>query len=38
MVVVNLTGIVVEYGLQRVLDSVQWEIQRGDRVGLVGVF
>jgi ATP-binding cassette subfamily F protein 3 len=36
MIVVNLNQIVHSYGTQLVLDSVSWEIQAGQKIGLVG--
>ncbi len=36
MIVVNLDGIKHTYGTQTVLDGVSWEIQAGQRIGLVG--
>jgi ATP-binding cassette subfamily F protein 3 len=36
MIVVNLNKIVHSYGTQRVLDGVTWEIQAGQKIGLVG--
>jgi ATP-binding cassette subfamily F protein 3 len=36
MIVVNLNKIVHSYGTQLVLDGVTWEIQAGQKIGLVG--
>ena len=36
MIVVNLDGIVHSYGSQTVLDGLSWEIQAGQKIGLVG--
>ncbi len=36
MIVVNLSKIVHSYGTQLVLDGVTWEIQAGQKIGLVG--
>ncbi len=36
MIIVNLDGIVHSYGTQTVLDGVAWEIQAGQKIGLVG--
>jgi ATP-binding cassette subfamily F protein 3 len=36
MIVVNLSRIVHSYGTQLVLDGVTWEIQAGQKIGLVG--
>ena len=36
MIIVNLDAIGHSYGVQRVLDSVSWEIQAGQKIGLVG--
>jgi len=36
MIVVNLDQIVHSYGSQTVLDGVSWEIQAGQKIGLVG--
>ena len=36
MIVVNLGNLVHTYGSQTVLDGVSWEIQAGQKVGLVG--
>lgn len=36
MIIVNLDGIVHSYGAHTVLDGVSWEIQAGQKIGLVG--
>jgi len=36
VIIVNLDGIVHSYGAQAVLDGVSWEIQAGQKIGLVG--
>ena len=36
MIIVNLDGIVHSYGAHTVLDGVSWEIQAGQKMGLVG--
>ncbi len=36
MIVINLDQIVHSYGSQTVLDGVSWEIQAGQKIGLVG--
>jgi ATP-binding cassette subfamily F protein 3 len=36
MIVINLDGVVHSYGAQVVLSGVDWEIQAGQRIGLVG--
>jgi ATP-binding cassette subfamily F protein 3 len=36
MIIINLDGIVHSYGTQRVLDGLGWEIQAGQKIGLVG--
>jgi len=36
MIIVNLNHIVHSYGAQIVLDGVNWEIQAGQKIGLVG--
>jgi ATP-binding cassette subfamily F protein 3 len=36
VIVVNLDGIVHSYGSQTVLDGLSWEIQAGQKIGLVG--
>lgn len=36
MIIVNLDRIVHNYGVQTVLDGVSWEIQAGQKIGLVG--
>lgn len=36
MIIVNLDNIVHAYGSQTVLDGVSWEIQAGQKIGLVG--
>ena len=36
MIVANLSQIVHRYGVQTVLDGVSWEIQAGQKIGLVG--
>jgi ATP-binding cassette subfamily F protein 3 len=36
VIVVNLDAIVHSYGTQTVLDQVSWEIQAGQKIGLVG--
>jgi ATP-binding cassette subfamily F protein 3 len=36
VIVVNLDGIVHSYGTQTVLDGLTWEIQAGQKIGLVG--
>ncbi len=36
MIIVNLDRIVHSYGAQTVLDGVSWEIQAGQKIGLVG--
>ena len=36
MIIVNLDRITHNYGVQSVLDGVSWEIQNGQKIGLVG--
>jgi ATP-binding cassette subfamily F protein 3 len=36
MIIVNLDSIVHSYGTHTVLDGVNWEIQKGQKIGLVG--
>jgi ATP-binding cassette subfamily F protein 3 len=36
MIIINLDGIVHSYGTQRVLEGLGWEIQAGQKIGLVG--
>jgi ATP-binding cassette subfamily F protein 3 len=36
MIVVNLDKVTHSYGTQRVLDDIAWEIQAGQKIGLVG--
>jgi ATP-binding cassette subfamily F protein 3 len=36
MIIVNLDGLEHKYGTQTVLDGVSWEIQAGQKIGLVG--
>ena len=36
MIIINLDGIVQSYGTQRVLEGLGWEIQAGQKIGLVG--
>ncbi|MGD8735550.1 MAG: ABC-F family ATP-binding cassette domain-containing protein [Anaerolineae bacterium] len=36
MIIINLDAIVHSYGTQRVLDGLGWEIQAGQKIGLVG--
>ncbi|MGD8624914.1 MAG: ABC-F family ATP-binding cassette domain-containing protein [Anaerolineae bacterium] len=36
MIIVNLDKIIHSYGTQTVLDGVSWEIQAGQKIGLVG--
>jgi ATP-binding cassette subfamily F protein 3 len=36
VIIVNLDGIAHSYGTQNVLDGVSWEIQAGQKIGLVG--
>ena len=36
MIVANLNQIVHKYGVQTVLNGISWEIQAGQKIGLVG--